>query len=144
MAEDKDKATAGNEGQSSTRSIDIIDTTMERFFDTAGVDKVYGRPIKEGETTILPAAEVMVAAGFGSGFGKGTGETEESEVGSGEGGGGGGGGKTLSRPVAVVISSPEGVRVEPVIDFTKVALAAITAWGFMATMVLRMRKGKGS
>ena len=54
----------------------------------------------------------------------------------------GGGGRTFSRPVAVVIVGPEGVRVEPVMDVTKVALAALTAFGFMFSMLGRMRRGR--
>jgi hypothetical protein len=40
--------------------------------------------------------------------------------------------------VAVVIASPEGVRVEPVFDITKIALAGLTALGFMVGMMFRM------
>jgi uncharacterized spore protein YtfJ len=58
----------------------------------------------------------------------------------GKGNGGGGGGRILSRPVAVVIASPEGVRVEPVVDITKVALAGLTALGFMIGMMFRMSR----
>jgi len=65
-------------------------------------------------------------------------------VGEGGGGGGGGGGQTLSRPVAVIIASPDGVRVEPVADRTKVLMAAITAAGFVAGMFFRMSRGPRS
>ena len=67
-------------------------------------------------------------------------ETEGNEDAEGGGGGGGGGGKTLSRPVAVVIASPEGVRVEPVYDITKIYMAAITAAGFMLAMLVRFMR----
>jgi uncharacterized spore protein YtfJ len=60
--------------------------------------------------------------------------------GSGGGGGGGGGGRVFSRPVAVVVASPEGVRVEPVLDVTKIALAALTAGGFMLATLARMSR----
>jgi hypothetical protein len=40
--------------------------------------------------------------------------------------------------VAVIVSSPEGVRVEPVIDLTKIAMAALTAGGFVFGMMFRM------
>ncbi|NIM93264.1 MAG: hypothetical protein GTO18_06090 [Anaerolineales bacterium] len=114
---------------------------MDRFLGTAGVDKAYGEPVVNGDTVIIPTAEVVTLAGFGVGSWAGTStEGEGGEMGVGEGGGGAGGGKTFSRPVAVVISSPEGVRVEPVFDFTKIALAAITAWGFMLTALLRMKR----
>ena len=50
---------------------------------------------------------------------------------TGTGVGGGGGGRTLARPVAIIIMDAEGVRVEPVVDPTKIALAALTTAGFM-------------
>ena len=46
----------------------------------------------------------------------------------------------LSRPVAVIIAAPEGVRVEPVVDATKIGLAALTAAGFMFGMWMRMAR----
>jgi hypothetical protein len=44
--------------------------------------------------------------------------------------------------VAVIISSPEGVRVEPVVDVTKISLALFTTLGFMVGMYLRMLNPK--
>lgn len=128
-----------------TDAMDVIDLTMERFLDTASVDLVYGDPVEHGDTMIIPTAEILVGLGFGAGYGGGRSgkqedEDEEREAGEGygEGGGGGGGGRTFSRPVAIVVSSPEGVRVEPVVDVTKIALGALTAAGFMTGMLLRM------
>jgi uncharacterized spore protein YtfJ len=68
-------------------------------------------------------------------MGSGSGGDED---GGGEGTGGGGGGRSFARPVAVIIASPDGVRVEPVVDVTKIALAAFTAGAFMVGMFLRM------
>jgi uncharacterized spore protein YtfJ len=72
---------------------------------------------------------------MGFGMGVGSGGSDEQ---TGEGGGGGGGGFSLSRPVAVIVSGPDGVRVEPVIDATKIALAALTAGAFIIGMVGRL------
>lgn len=135
------------EVSSVTDAMDVIDLTMERFLDTASVDVVYGEPVEHGDTMIIPTAEVLVGMGFGAGFGaggagkqadEGEGEREGEGEGFGEGGGGGGGGRTFSRPVAIVVSSPEGVRVEPVVDVTKIALGFLTAAGFMTGMIMRM------
>ena len=134
------------------QTMDDVNTTMKAFIEAASVDRVYGAPIEVGETKIIPAAENLVVMGFGAGFGYGTSEFESNEetpssgegIGEGGGGGGGGGGRTLSRPVAVIIASPEGVRVEPVADRTKVIMAAITAAGFVAGMFLRMTRGPRS
>jgi uncharacterized spore protein YtfJ len=125
---------------------------MESFLETASVERVYGAPIEVGTTKIIPAAENLVIMGFGAGAGYGSADFESTEekstpgegTGEGSGGGGGGGGRTLSRPVAVVIATPEGVRVEPVADRTKVIMAAITAAGFVAGMFLRMSRGPKS
>jgi uncharacterized spore protein YtfJ len=125
-----------------TEAIDLIESTMDKFLDTAGVEAVYAPPIKHADSLIIPAAEVLCLMGFGAGAGSGGGIEEGQESGFGTGGGGGGGGRTLSRPVAVIVASPDGVRVEPVIDPTKIALAALTAGGFMMGMMMRMLRGQ--
>jgi uncharacterized spore protein YtfJ len=82
---------------------------------------------------------VLCGLGCGVGSGIGTSGDENTDKPSqGKGSGGGGGGRILSRPVAVVVASAEGVRVEPVLDVTKIALAALTAMGFMVGMMFRM------
>ena len=116
----------------------VVEDTLEAFLETASVDRVYGEPINHGETLIIPTAEVLVGLGFGAGYGGGKSNDEASKQDLGGGGGGGGGGRTLSRPVAVIIASPGGVRVEPVVDPTKIALGLFTAVGFMAAMAMRM------
>jgi uncharacterized spore protein YtfJ len=115
----------------------VLQDTLDKFISTADVQVVYGEPIQHGDTLILPTAEIVAGLGFGIGYGSGRSNAEEGES-TGNGGGGGGGGRVLSRPVAVVVASPEGVRVEPVVDITKIGLAAITAAGFMFGMILRM------
>jgi uncharacterized spore protein YtfJ len=136
------------EVDSVTDAMDVIELTMERFLDTASVDLVYGDPVEHGDTLIIPTAEILAGLGFGVGSGSGSAgkhdeeEGEEGGEGYGEGGGGGGGGRTFARPVAIVVSSPEGVRVEPVVDVTKIALGFLTAAGFMTGMILRMLSPK--
>lgn len=129
------------------QTFEDINPIVQTFIESASVDKVYGQPVEVGETKIIPTSENLVVLGFGAGAGYGRGDFEGEEspnggqgTGEGAGGGGGGGGRTLSRPVAVVIASPEGVRVEPVADRTKVIMAAITAAGFVAGMFLRMSR----
>ena len=58
------------------------------------------------------------------------------------GGGGGGGGTSRSRPVAVIEIGPEGVHVRSVVDWTAIALAAVTAWGAMLLALGRMHKAR--
>jgi len=119
--------------------LEMYQSTMEEFLAAADVRVVYGEPIQHDDTMIIPTAEVLCGLGFGVGSGSGTSADQNPEKPSqGSGSGGGGGGRILSRPVAVVVASPEGVRVEPVVDITKIALAAMTAFGFMVGMMFRM------
>ena len=114
----------------------VVQETISKLVDAADVTKVYGRPVKQGDVSVIPASENLTLMGFGVGAGGGTDGSENG--GAGTGGGGGGGGRTLSRPVAIIVVSPEGAYVEPVMDPTKIAMAAITAAGFMFGMMLRM------
>ncbi len=121
-------------------AIDMIQDTMEEFLSTADVSRVYGEPILTKDTLILPTAEIVAGMGFGAGYGMGPNDEEEIQ---GLGGGGGGGGRVFARPVAVIVSTPEGVRVDPVVDPTKIALAAFTTFGFvMATLFKMVNMGK--
>ena len=115
-------------------ALDMMQDTMETFLAAADVETVYKEPIQHGDTMIIPAAEVVAMMGFG--LGQGSGGDEES---GGSGTGGGGGGRVFSRPVAVVVSTPEGVRVDPVFDVTKIALAGLTAGVFVLGMMARLR-----
>jgi uncharacterized spore protein YtfJ len=117
---------------------ETIHDTLEHFLSTAGIDKVYGQPISKGETIIIPAAEVLTGLGFGASQGA----MNRKDSKGGKWSGGGGGGRTLSRPVAVIVAGPDGVRVTPVFDTTKIILAGLTALGFMFSTLLRMRSNK--
>lgn len=120
-------------------SFAVIQETMDRFLETASVEAVYAEPVAHSDTLMVPAAEVLCGMGFGAGHGYGrSGHAEDKDQAA--GGGGGGGGHTFSRPVAVIVASPQGVRVEPIIDITKLGLAALTAAGFMLSVLARMSK----
>jgi uncharacterized spore protein YtfJ len=120
------------------RPLDIFQDNMDTLLEVANVSSAYGDPVQSGDNLIIPAAEVLAGVGFGLGAGFGRNSKEEDSQAGGSGGGGGG--RVLSRPVAVVIASPEGVRVEPVVDVTKIALAALTAGGFMLATLARMSR----
>jgi uncharacterized spore protein YtfJ len=114
---------------------------MSRLFDITRADAVYSQPITVGDHTIINASEYSAGIGVGYGGGGGTGPNqEESErEASGYGGGGGGGGTTMARPVATIIISPSGVRVEPIVDVTKIAITLFTALGAMAMALRKMK-----
>jgi uncharacterized spore protein YtfJ len=118
--------------QSSEKAAKLIGESIGGLLEIADTQRVYGEPIQHGETIIIPAAEVLSVAAVGTGFG-----FAPSKEGQGEGaGGGGGGGKAFARPVAAIVASPEGVQILPIIDRTKIALAAISAGGFMLAFAM--------
>lgn len=123
---------------------------MQRLLDVARPDKVYSEPVTNGDYTVITASELAVGIGFGFGGGGGTapaptGETAETaatdQTPSGYGSGGGGGGTTLARPVVVIEIGPQGVRVEPIVDPTKIAIAFLTTMAaIVATLARAWRK----
>jgi uncharacterized spore protein YtfJ len=112
-----------------------------RLFDVTRPDAVYSQPITVGEHIIINASEYTAGMGVGYGGGGGTGPAvgEEANEPGGYGGGGGGGGTTMARPVATIIVSPSGVRVEPIVDVTKIAITMFTALGAMAMAMRKMK-----
>ncbi len=116
---------------------------MEKLLRVASPEGVYGQPIVAGEYTVITASEVRTSLGYGVGGGVGTNPAEKQEQGQADtsfGSGGGGGGFAAGRPVAVITVSPQGVKMGPVVDATKVALAFFTALGAMFMMFAQMNK----
>jgi len=142
MSENFDKVLVTSETYQK-KSAEVI----EKLFEVAEPAKTFSKPIKSGDYTIITASEAYVAMGVGFGAGIGTETANEnaeeqapstSEVDG--GGGGGGGGVAIGRPVAAISIGPDGVRVEPVVDVTKIALAFFTMMGGMLMMLGKMRR----
>ena len=97
-----------------------INDGLDRLMNVSA-DRVYAEPVRVGERVVIPAAAIEFTGGFGFG-------TDDAEI----AGGGGAGGHKRGRPVAIIEAEPGGVRIRPVIDYTRVALAlvaaAITIW----------------
>ncbi len=129
---------------------------VEKLFTVAKPDTVYSQPVTANDHMIITASEVSVSMGFGFGSGGGSGpvpiksnaagqsdpQDQESASSTGGGGGGGGGGLAVGRPVAVISIGPRGVRVEPVMDITKIALALITMLGSTLLMFTRVQRAR--
>lgn len=118
-----------------------VEQVLSQLVSNANVNAVFGQPIERDGATIIPCSEIMVGFGMGSGAGP------VDERGNPMGGGSGGGGGTQGRPIAVVVVTKDGVRVEPVLDLTKVVLASFTTGAFMLFWFGRLfglgRKDKG-
>ena len=123
------------------QALDTMQNTLDKFLSAANVEAVYGPSVSQGENMVIPAAEVLSIVGFGLGSGGGSqGAAKDENAGSGSGGGGGG--RVLARPVAAIVLSPTGVRVQPILDVTKIVLAVFTTLGFMVAMFTRMSRTK--
>ena len=113
---------------------------FERLMAAAQPGAVFSSPVVSGGYTLITASEVTAGGGFGfaSGMGPARATVPSAETPESVGGGGGGGGGSSGRPVAVIVISPDGVEVKPVLDITKLAIAGITTWGAMALMLQRI------
>ncbi|MFN2189589.1 MAG: hypothetical protein ACK2T3_12570 [Candidatus Promineifilaceae bacterium] len=127
---------------------------MEKLYDIADPKAVYGEPVEVGEYKVITASEVYIMQGYGYGYGGGAGsgspDTDTVDEGPddksdgqavGIGGGGGGGGSVSARPVAAIEIGPHGVRVEPIVDPTKIAIAFFTTLISIFAMSSRLKKG---
>ncbi len=137
---------ASPEGTSDEQSL----RALQQLFAAAQPSAVYSEPITSGNYTVITAREVTLGGGFG--FGRGFGpaaagtaatsdETSQNRAVAGGTGAGGGGGSN-SRPVAVVVIGPDGVRVKPVVDITKIILAGIIASRALMAIVEKMRRAR--
>jgi uncharacterized spore protein YtfJ len=105
----------------------VIGGILERIRATARVELVYGEERKVGEKTLIPVA--AVAYTFGGGAGGGTASHNGHGEEAGVGGGGGGGGSVRVQPVGVLEVTTDETRLVPIIDWSRIATTALTAFG---------------
>lgn len=124
---------------------------MEKLIAVGRADSAFSQPVESGEYKVITAASVSVGMGYGYGGGAGgngpakDAKPDDSDAPSattGVGFGGGGGGASTSRPVAAIEIGPEGVRVEPIVDVTKIGLALFTTLISMFTLLGKARRLK--
>lgn len=135
-----------NENPPAATAAAVLDNAA-RLLDTARPSAVFAEPVTSGDTTVIGAAEVLSGAVFGGGGGSSPATDGDGrplpDATDNVGLGAGVGGFATSRPVAVVIIDNNGARVEPVVDVTKLGLAALTAFGSIFFMFSRMfRRGR--
>jgi hypothetical protein len=120
---------------------------LDKLFAAAGPTSVFSAPVAQGEYMAVTAAETTIGLGYGFGAGGGVeseqaaaGDAGDAAGGGGFGTGGGGGGMASGRPVAVIEIGPNGVRVEPIVDPTKMGLAFFTTFLGIATTIAKARR----
>jgi len=116
---------------------------LDKVSEEVNVNAVFGTPETIDGITLIPVAEIMYGfcAGVGSGPSSEYDEDDEcccdeasADADAAEGKaaiGAGGGAGAKARPIAYIAVGPEGVRVQPIVDEQKVALAGILL-GFWA------------
>jgi uncharacterized spore protein YtfJ len=134
------------------RAGEQVPRILEKLVAAARPEAVFGPPVESGSYTIITASEVTSGGGFGFGTGRGPAPGSDAKqprpveaappagrqsIG---GGGFGGGGGSMGRPVAIIAVGPNGVTVRPVVDVTKVAMAALTASAAMLGLRRAMRR----
>ena len=101
-------------------SVNKLFETVEQAREAANWKTAFGEPQVAEDKTIIPVAQVSY--GFGLGFGIGTAPVDDEDAPAPEGEGGGGGGGVSSRPLGVIVVTPESVHFEEVRDEAKITL----------------------
>ena len=110
---------------------------IEKLYAAAQPGAAFSAPVRQGEYTVITATEIGAGGGFGFGVGSSPQSDHESDGQPEVGGGGGGAGGSMARPVATIVIGPDGVKVRPIVDATKLGIAAIGAWSAVALVALR-------
>jgi uncharacterized spore protein YtfJ len=121
---------------------------FDKILAAAQPSAVFSAPVVCGPYTVITASEIFAGGGFGFGGGAGPAEhtrqqeSNATESGMASGSGGGGGGGSHARPVAAVIIGPKGVKVRPIVDATRIAVAVVSAWAGLAFVALRIARAR--
>jgi len=97
----------------------LTKTTLQEIEKILTTRTIVGEPMTLDGRTVVP----LISIGFGFGAGGGSGKGEGQRKGEGEGGATGGG--AWIRPIAVVVSDKDSIRVEPIIGGFSAALEKV-------------------
>jgi uncharacterized spore protein YtfJ len=126
-----------------TGEVDAASLLFESLAEAVGVETVFGDPVRADGRLIIPVAETSVGGGMGDVRFATPEGVERHQVRMPLTSRGGGGGAS-TRPVAVVVVTPEGVRVQPIFDLNRIALTgmatAVGLWRGITAFVGAMRK----
>ena len=96
---------------------DHVARNLDAIFGEVDPDKIFSTLERTDDRVVLGVSTLERAGGFG--FGGGEGPDQEG------GGGGGGGGVGQARPIAIIEITSSGVQIFPVVDYSKLGLAAL-------------------
>jgi uncharacterized spore protein YtfJ len=127
------------ESFSFTNQPEKLISILDKMVEIAKPENAFNKPIESQNHTVIGASEVIVSMGVG--FGGGNKQPQGDDKSESKKGGGGGGGISLCRPVASIVMSSNGVTIQPIFDYTKIAIAAITTLCSMIIFMSRILKG---
>lgn len=116
-------------------SLNRLFDTIEKARETAHWRAAFGEPTVIEDKTLIPVSQV--GYGFGLGFGQGGPPPEEGGEAAPGGEGGGVGGAASSKPLGVIVVSPDGVCFQEVEDESKIALAGILLGGLVIYQIAK-------
>ena len=125
---------------------ELTEKTIEKMLPFVRPNTVFSAPVVSGPYTVITASAVL--GGGGMGFGSGTAPAPKAKAAEPTsnhetvGSGAGGGGAFYARPVAAIVIGPDGVKVQPITDATRIAIAVISAWAAVALMAMRIARAK--
>lgn len=115
--------------------MDIM-TLIEKTKDSAGVQRVFGEPVTQGDVTVIPVARI--AQGGGGGGGKQEGERPSQGSGGGYGLG--------ATPAGVFVIKNGEVKWQPAVDVNRIVIGgqivAVVLLLTIRSIVKRWRKGR--
>jgi uncharacterized spore protein YtfJ len=121
---------------------DVLGTLKDAVGQT-GASRVFGTPIQQNGTIVLPVAKV--GGGGGGGGGAGSGQAEAGKEGTGSGSGGGFG--VSARPAGVYVLKEGRVAWRPALDLNRVILGgqvvAVVALLVARSIVTSGRRARG-
>jgi hypothetical protein len=91
------------------------------------IDSAFGQPIKQGKNLVIPATETITMM-YSAGADTVQPDNQDKIISE----------RDFSRPVAVVIASEEGIKIETVKDFSKIGWAALTVAIFLVGFFARL------
>jgi uncharacterized spore protein YtfJ len=122
-----DSPVEASSGSTALQAQQSVARVIDKIFAAAQPGSVFSQPVVTGSVTIITASEVVATGGAGFGA-----DAHD------QGGGSGSGGFSMGRPVAAIIVDADGrVKIEPIVDATKIALAGIAAWGSLLILLAR-------
>lgn len=116
----------------------FLDDLQKRFQEMqtkAGVRSVFGEVIEVNGRKLIPVASVSYMFGMGGGQGPARQEKREAP------GGGGGGGGLRVEPIAVIDITDGGFKIQPIVNVSRVMIAAILLGAWTVFWMSRTMRG---